>query len=48
MMKTLQHRRHPPEQVIRSLREADKLLVEGAGTATVVKHLEVSEQPFHR
>ena len=44
----MQHRRHTPEQVIRKLREADKLLAEGADIATVAKHLEVSEQTFHR
>ena len=47
-MKTVQHRRHTPEQVIRKLREADKLLAEGADIATVAKHLEVSEQTYHR
>jgi putative transposase len=44
----VQHRRHTPEQVIRKLREADKLLAEGADIATVAKHLEVSEQTYHR
>ena len=44
----MQHRRHTPEQVVRKLREADKLLSEGADIATVAKHLEVSEQTFHR
>ena len=44
----MQHRRHTPEQVIRKLREADKLLAEGADIATVAKHLEVSEQTYHR
>lgn len=44
----MQHRRHTPEQVIRKLREADKLLAEGADIATVARHLEVSEQTFHR
>ena len=47
-MNTVQHRRHTPEQVIRKLREADKLLSEGADIATVARHLEVSEQTFHR
>jgi putative transposase len=47
-MNTVQHRRHTPEQVVRKLREADKLLAEGADIATVAKHLEVSEQTFHR
>jgi len=44
----VQHRRHTPEQVVRKLREADKLLAEGADIATVAKHLEVSEQTYHR
>jgi transposase-like protein len=47
-MNTVQHRRHTPEQVIRKLREADKLLAEGADIATVSRHLEVSEQTYHR
>ena len=44
----MQHRKHTPEQIVRKLREADKLLAEGADVATVAKHLEVSEQTFHR
>ena len=44
----MQHRRHTPEQVIRKLREADKLLGEGADIATVTRHLQVSEQTYHR
>ena len=47
-MNIVQHRRHTPEQVIRKLREADKLLAEGADIATVARHLEVSEQTYHR
>jgi putative transposase len=41
-------RRHTPEQIIRKLREADRLLAEGAGVADVARHLEVSEQTYHR
>jgi putative transposase len=41
-------RRHTPEQVIRKLREADRLLGEGADIAEVARHLEVSEQAYHR
>jgi putative transposase len=41
-------RRHTPEQIIRKLREADRLLGEGAEVADVVRHLEVSEQTYHR
>jgi putative transposase len=47
-MNIVQHRRHTPEHVIRKLREADKLLAEGADIATVARHLEVSEQTYHR
>jgi transposase-like protein len=41
-------RRHTPEQVIRKLREADRLLGEGQEVAVVCKQLEVSEQTLHR
>jgi putative transposase len=41
-------RRHTPEQIIRKLREADRLLGAGADIADVARHLEVSEQSYHR
>jgi putative transposase len=41
-------RRHTPEQIIRKLREADRLLGEGAEVVEVARHLEVSEQTYHR
>jgi putative transposase len=41
-------RRHTPEQVIRKLREADRLLGGGMDVAEVAKQLEVSEQTLHR
>lgn len=41
-------RRHTPEQIVRKLREADRLLDEGAEVAEVARHLEVSEQTYHR
>ena len=41
-------RRHTPEQIIRKLREADRLLGEGQEVALVAKQLEVSEQTLHR
>ncbi len=37
-------RRHTPEQIIRKLREADRLLGEGAEVADVARHLEVCGQ----
>ncbi len=40
--------RHTPEQVIRKLREADRLLAEGMGVAEVAKQLGVSENTYHR
>ena len=41
-------RRHTPDQIIRKLREADRLLGEGREVAAVAKELEVSEQTLHR
>ena len=41
-------RHHKPEQIVRKLREADRLLAEGQGIAEVAKQLEISEQTFHR
>lgn len=41
-------RRHTPEQIVRKLREAVRLLGEGQGLAAVGRHLEVSEQTLHR
>lgn len=41
-------RKHTPEQVVRKLREADKLLAEGKSVEEVAKYLEVSENTFHR
>jgi putative transposase len=41
-------RRHTPEQIVRKLREADRLLGEGEDVALVGKQLEVSEQTLHR
>ena len=44
----MKRRRHTPEQIIRKLREADRMLAEGKGIADVAKALGVSEQTFHR
>jgi putative transposase len=41
-------RRHTPGQIIRKLREADRLLGEGVEVPEVAKQLEVSEQTLHR
>ena len=44
----MSRRRHSPEQVVRKLREADRLLGEGIELPEVVKQLEVSEQTYYR
>jgi hypothetical protein len=42
----LKRRRHSPEQIIRKLREADRLLAEGHQVPEVAKQLEVSRRPI--
>jgi putative transposase len=44
----MKRRRHTPEQVIRKLREADRMLGEGQSIGEVAKALEVSEPTYHR
>jgi putative transposase len=44
----MKRRRHTPEQTIRKLREADRLLAEGRAVPEVAKTLEVSEATDHR
>jgi transposase-like protein len=41
-------RRHTPEQIIRKLREAERLAGGGATTGEAAKQLEVSDQTLHR
>jgi putative transposase len=44
----MKRRRHTPEQIIRKLREADRLLAEGHQAPEVAKQLEISEATYHR
>jgi putative transposase len=44
----MKRRRHTPEQVVRKLREADRMLGEGIEVPEVCKALEVSEATYHR
>jgi putative transposase len=44
----VKRRRHTPEQIVRKLREADRMLAEGTAVPEVAKALEVSEQTYHR
>src|SRR4051795_2132768 len=45
---TMKRRRHTPEQVIRKLREADRMVGEGKRIPEVARALEVSENTYHR
>ena len=40
--------RHTPEQIIRKLREAERMLGEGKTIAEAAKELGISEQTYHR
>jgi len=44
----MKNRRHTPEQIVRKLREADRMLGEGVEQREVMKALEVSEATYHR
>ncbi len=44
----MKRKRHSPEQVIRKLREADRMLSEGKEIGAVCQALAVSEATFHR
>ncbi len=41
-------RRHTPEQIVRKLHDADRLIAEGKSMAIVLKQLGVSEQTYYR
>ena len=41
-------RKHTPDQILAKLRDADVMLAEGRTIAEIAKHLEVSEQTYHR
>ena len=47
-MTLVKGRRHTPEQVVRKLREADRLLAEGRDVDAVCRHLEISIQTYQR
>ena len=44
----MKRRRHTPEQIVRKLREVERLLGEGQTIAEAAKRVEVSEQTYHR
>ena len=44
----MKRRRHTPEQIVRKLREVERLTAEGQTIAEAAKQLEISEQTYHR
>jgi len=44
----MKRRRHTPEQIIRKLREAERMLGEGETIPEAAKELGISEQTYHR
>ncbi len=44
----MKRHRHTPEQVVRKLREGDRLLNDGKDLGEVLRHLEVSEATWNR
>jgi putative transposase len=44
----MKRKRHTPEQIITKLRLGEQLLAEGRDVTHVVRHLEISEQTWHR
>ena len=44
----MQRRRHTPEQIIRKLREAERMLGEGRTIPEAAKELGIGEQTYHR
>lgn len=45
---TQRRRWHTPEQLVRKLREGEKLLGQGVGLPEVLKHLEITEATWYR
>ena len=44
----MKRHRHTPEQIVRKLREGDRLLNEGMDMAEVLRHLEIAESTWNR
>ena len=43
----MKRRRHTPEQIVRKLREVERLLGEGQAIAEAAKRVEISERTYH-
>ena len=44
----IKRRQHTPEQIVRKLREADRMLGEGSSVVELCKQLMVTEQTYYR
>lgn len=44
----MKRKKHPPEQIIKKLREAESMLAAGKTIGQVAQALEISEQTYHR
>jgi transposase-like protein len=44
----MKRHRHTPEQIVRKLREGERLLNEGRDITEVVRHLEIAESTWNR
>jgi putative transposase len=44
----MKRKRHTPEQIVRKLREGDRMLNEGTDLIEVLGHLEISESTWNR
>jgi putative transposase len=44
----VKRRRHTPEQIVRKLREVERLTADGQTIAQAAKQIEISEQTYHR
>lgn len=47
-MSRTRRQRHTPEQIVRKLKEADRLLNEGKPLEEMLKTLEISDSTYHR
>jgi transposase-like protein len=47
-MKTKRRKRHPPEQIVRKIQEADRVLAEGGDVAAVLRQRNGTEATYYR
>lgn len=47
-MSTRRRKKHSPEEIVRKLQEADRLIVEGNSVAEVCRQLQVAEPTYYK